>query len=173
MFQIKNFRLIPTSASFPILGLAAFCFLSGLILSSCKNGGFSDAATGPKDTTTVVTGFATLRITNRVKEDPSVLTFFLYPFNAVDYANAVNAQSLGDVATDSTRSFQVPAGKWKIASQNKASVLVPMEDEASGGGEWLQSVFAKDGIYTLILGSNAGRIVWTPSYTTIPAMSSN
>jgi len=171
MIQPKNFRLFPASASYTIG--PALCLLIGLLFSSCQNGGFSDAATGPKDTTVVTAGFATLRISNKVTQDPSLLTFYLYPPNAVDWSNAVNAKKLGEVATDSTRTFQVPSGNWKVACQNKSNVLEPMEDVASGGGEWLQSVLDKDGVYALILTSNADRIVWTPSYKTVPAMSSN
>jgi hypothetical protein len=153
-------------------GFSAFGLACGLFLSACEMGGFSEDGAKPVDTTTTPAGYASLRISNKVSVDPSTLTFYLYSSTAVDYSNAVNAKKIGEVKSDSTKSFQVPVGKWKIASQNKAGVLEPMEDEASGGGEWLQSVFAKDQVYTLILGSNAGRMVWTPSYTTIPAMSS-
>ncbi len=137
-------------------------------LASCDSVNISGT---PTTTPVDSSGTATLSISNRIAIDPGTLTFYLFPGISVDFTNAANATKLGDVDVGATVAFTVKTGAWKLAYANKAQVLVPMRDEASGGQEWLQSTFKKDGIYTVILGTDGNRDIWTTNYTTNPPMS--
>ncbi len=130
-----------------------------------------EIGTGTTQVDSSNTGNATLRISNRIVQNPSRLTFFLFNKDAVDIVNATAVKRIGEVDTGATVVFQVPAGDWKIAYEDKLKALFPMKDEGSGGQEWLKSTFNKDGDYALILNSDANRTLWVPNYTTTPAMS--
>jgi hypothetical protein len=120
-----------------------------MLLSSCTPADISDAKT---------------------IQDPSTLTFYLYPGTSVDWANAANAKKIDSVQADSTRAFRVPEGSWKIVYLNRSKALYPMIDANSGSQEWLRSDFKKNGNYSLILKTDGNRTLWVPSYVTVPAM---
>jgi hypothetical protein len=169
----KLHRFHPRSLRrFRIAFLIAACIvptlLAGAFLTSCEPVDISGPA--PIDTTDTAAGFATLRVSNRLDVDPTTVTILLFSGNAVDFSNAANAKKLGSVAPDSTVSFRAPAGAWKLAYTDPAGTLTPMEDVASGGSEWLKSVFKKNGDYSIILNSDTRGTVWVPNYTTIPAI---
>ncbi len=137
-----------------------------MLLSSCTPVDISDA----KPADSISTGTASLIITNQIKQDPSTLTFYLYPGTSVDWANAANAKKIDSVQADSTRVFRVPEGSWKIVYLNRSKALYPMIDANSGSQEWLRSDFKKNGSYSLILKTDGNRTLWVPSYVTVPAM---
>jgi hypothetical protein len=166
MVKLRNthFRAIWTFVRLALISIMVGGF--GLLFNACQAPEISDNNSTPIDTSD--SGLATLRISNRISQDPGPLTFYLYPKNSVDFVNATNGRLLGKVEAGLTETFKVPAGSWKIAYQDQAKALFQMVDAASGGQEWLRSEFKKDGDYSLILNSDGNRTIWVPSYPTIP-----
>lgn len=141
----------------------AFAVVGGL--SACKTVDVS--GTGP-NTDSTSAGTATLRITNNIDVDPDSLSFFLFPGTATDFTTAANARLIGGVGTGATGIFTVPAGTWKLAYENGAHVLTAMR--AVQTDEWVKSIFAKNGDYSLILTSDNQNTVWDASFTTDPPL---
>ena len=137
----------------------------GTMLPACTPPEMSDGA--PADSIPT-TGTASLQISNQIQQDAGTLTFYLYPGSSLDWSNANNAIRIDSVQFNAARSFQVPAGNWKIAYLNRTKVVYPMIDESSGSQEWLRSDFKKNGIYSLILKTDGSRTLWVPSYVTVP-----
>lgn len=154
---------------FPLLAATAFtalCFVAGpATLSGCKKVDISEST----DTTKTDTGTATLRISNRIAQDPDSLIFYRFAANAVDFVNASNGIKIGGVGVNKTAAFKLPAGTYKLAYANRAGTLTPMEDQNSVGQEWVKAIFAKDGDYSLILTTDGNRTVWVPTFKTDPA----
>lgn len=146
-----------------VLAIAAFAILSGL--SACKTVDLS--GTGPTLDSTL-TGTATLRITNNLDVDPDSLSFFLFPGTATDFTTAADARLIGGVGIGATGVFTVPAGTWKLAYENGAHVLTAMRAEQTD--EWVKSILAKNGDYSLILTSDNQNTIWDASFTTDPPL---
>jgi hypothetical protein len=167
-YAMSNF--LKFRASWPLGLVLAFVFVSMnwtvVFLSGCTPADISDA----KPVDSVSTGTASLSITNQIIQDPSTLTFYLYPGTSVDWVNAANAKKIDSVQADSTRVFRVPEGSWKIVYFNRSKAIYPMIDANSGSQEWLRSDFKKNGNYSLILKTDGNRTLWVPSYVTVPAM---
>lgn len=121
---------------------------------------------GTDTTDTAATGTATLRITNNISEDPDSLVFYLFPGNATEISTATKTRVVGGVAVNGTGVFKVPAGTWKLGYENRSRALEPMRDQDTQ--EWVKSIFAKGGDYSLILTNEAQFIKWNPTFPTDP-----
>lgn len=152
-------------ASLALAFAAAVFSVSGGV-SACKTVDLSDAdsTATPADSA----GTATLRITNKIDVDPDSLTFFLFPGNSTDFTTAANARRIGGVGTGATGVFTVPSGTWKVAYENGAHVLTAMR--AVQTDEWVKSILAKNGDYSLIVSSDNQNTVWDPTFTTDPSL---
>ncbi|MDB5051492.1 MAG: hypothetical protein JWO30_4563 [Fibrobacteres bacterium] len=151
---------------FPLGHLAAalaLCVCAGL--SGCKT---VEIDAPPVDTTHVTLDSATLRVTNKIDQDPDSITMILFPGNSVDISNANRVKTLGGVAHGATKVMKVPAGSWKLAYEDHAGVLVPMFDINDPAQDWLKSIFVKNGDYSLILTSDASFTKWDPTFATDP-----
>ena len=152
--------------------LVAICVVSALAaiqslggLTSCKS--IDPGVTG-SDTSKVTADSAVIRVTNDISQDPDSLTLLLFSPNAVDWNNTNAIKRLGGVAEGGTADIKVPAGTWKLAYEKGGGILVPMEDIYAGAGEWLKSIFVKNGKYALILKTDVNETVWVPSFETLP-----
>jgi hypothetical protein len=152
-------------AHYHVFAVAVFAFavLSGL--SACKTVDTSGIGPSPDSTSA---GTATLRITNNLDVDPDSLRFFLFPGTATDFTTAANARLIGGVGMGATGVFTVPSGTWKLAYENGAHVLTAMRAEQTD--EWVKSILAKDGDYSLILTSDNQNTIWDASFTTDPPL---
>lgn len=159
--KIRTF--MPAAVSLALLLVTSLWV--GTLLPACTPPEMSEDA--PPDSITTA-GTASLQISNQIQQDPGTLTFYLYPGSSLDWSNANNAIRIDSVKFNTTKSFQVPAGNWKIAYLNRTKVVYPMIDESSGSQEWLRSDFKKNELYSLILKTDGNRTVWVPSYVTVP-----
>jgi hypothetical protein len=160
-FKKTGFRIPGALGVLAVLG--AFQALGGL--SGCES---VNIDSGDTDTTKVTVDSAVIRVTNDISQDPDSLTLLLFSPNAVDWTNSNFVKRLGGVPEGGTADIKVPAGIWKLAYEKGAGIRVPMEDVNAGAGEWLKSIFVKDGKYALILRTDVNETVWVPSFETDP-----
>ena len=169
MSQLNRSRAFLRPRLFVGLILSAFVGLAALAglgsLSGCKA---VDIGTTPTDTGTITYDSAQISVSNLIDQDAGTITFLLFPPNTVEITNAPNVTVLGTVTSGSTRRFRVPVGKWKLAFEDRGGNRVAMEDVNAATGEWVKSVFVKNGDYALILKTEVNETQWIPNYSTEP-----
>lgn len=150
----------------PILSIAlALCAWAGL--AGCKT---VEIDAPPKDSTLTTADSATLRVTNKIEQDPDSITLLLFSGTTVDIANAAPIKTLNGVAYKATSVMRVPAGTWKLGYRNHAGVLFDMTDANAAAQEWLKAIFVKNADYSLIIASDGNRTTWDPTFITDPVI---
>jgi hypothetical protein len=97
---------------------------------------------------------AWINITNQAQKDPGAIIFFFYAATAPD-VNAVPARTIGTIKQDSTKTFPVPTGNWKLAIEDASGTMWPML-QGIGTSDWSAVHLGKDGIYNVIISTDAG-----------------
>jgi hypothetical protein len=140
-----------------------FIFFFGMLFTACGVWlgltGCTPNDLGTTPPTNDSTGYASLKVTNYKEQDPGPLTFRLFDSNAVDAQSAVKVRELGVVPESATVTFNVPAGRYKLAFDDNSRVW-PMTDKDSTELTWPKATFVKGATYHILIHSEDTRTIW-------------
>ncbi len=100
------------------------------------------------------TDSATVVISNKVTQNPISYRLLIFTINA-NNENVTYQYRSSEIETDSTRTFKIPAGQWKLGLEDKLGGRFPMIVE-SGSINWPHVQATKGATYTILLYTDLG-----------------